>query len=556
MKNRFLALFMATLFVISSIVLTNVSAAGTWREFFDNQNISLTREVQAEVLVKKDSATRYAKKANITAADAASLSEFDFKATAKMSSVKSDFNLILGVARDFIDTMSPSEQAALTDDLNNSLITGEFVITIQVPKNLTVDESYKLNGVGFDVAGTVFEETVPREYVEETNWNQYKVTMNVIGGTKVSDIEGDINNKLNDIVFTCENAQPTEFGVYDVIIEASGSVNIGGFADINFVFKPDVKKATIVATEKRLGDVVVDAGDPLPDVTIAFVFGDEVDVIPSITGKGSASVNLDTLAKPEKEGYLFGGFFSDKALTIPLSGNITTDTDMIIYGKWVNAEVPDAFESGIHKVYVLGYPDGLVRPEENISREEAITMFYRLMKHEEIDVEFTGPETKAYTDVAPDRWSAEAIYEMSGTGILKGYPDGSFKPAKNITRAEFAAIISRFVEDRQETGTVFADIAGHWAETEILTAAAHGWVIGYEDGSYKPEQFITRIEAIKIINRMLVRYATADGLLEGIRIFSDCPETDKYFLDIVEASNTHKYTRKEDGFSEQWVPAE
>lgn len=206
-----------------------------------------------------------------------------------------------------------------------------------------------------------------------------------------------------------------------------------------------------------------------------------------------------------------------------------------------------------HGAYISGYPDGTVRPQANISREETAAIFYRLLDEESRSrYHSTG---SSYSDMTPARWSDESIATMAKAGILSGYPDGAFRPGQSITRAEFAAIAARFDSGTDEGGLQFPDIAGHWAEKEIKRAAAAGWISGYPDGTFKPNQPITRAEAVTLINRMLDRQPeTAKDLLSGMKTWSDNVDQNAwYYLAIQEAGNGHEYTRKNDKVHETWT---
>ncbi|MBQ8263764.1 MAG: S-layer homology domain-containing protein, partial [Oscillospiraceae bacterium] len=166
------------------------------------------------------------------------------------------------------------------------------------------------------------------------------------------------------------------------------------------------------------------------------------------------------------------------------------------------APVPEVFTDD-HYAYVIGYPDGTVRPSANITRAEVATIFFRLLD-DEVRAQFMTTENE-FTDIADGAWYNTAISTMAAMGIVNGYEDGSFQPNKNITRAEFAAIAARFDLEANAEGNPFTDIAGHWAESEICKAANNGWVKGYEDGSFQPNEFISRAEAMTMLGRLLER---------------------------------------------------
>ena len=197
-----------------------------------------------------------------------------------------------------------------------------------------------------------------------------------------------------------------------------------------------------------------------------------------------------------------------------------------------------------HFAYVIGYPDGTVHPNGQITRAEVATIFFRLLRDEVRDGAFTT--SNSYSDVAYGKWYNNPISTMSALGIITGYPDGTFKPNKPITRAEFAAIAARFDETQSGKSAIFSDVIGHWAAKEIGIAYYNDWIKGYPDGTFKPDQNITRAEAMTMINRVLERKPESPAdLLTNMNKWTDNMDTSKwYYLDVQEATNSHAYTRK------------
>ncbi len=197
-----------------------------------------------------------------------------------------------------------------------------------------------------------------------------------------------------------------------------------------------------------------------------------------------------------------------------------------------------------HFAYVIGYPDGTVHPNGQITRAEVATIFFRLLRDEVRDGAFATSNT--YSDVAYGKWYNNPISTMSALGIITGYPDGTFKPNKPITRAEFAAIAARFDETQSGKSATFSDVIGHWAAKEIGIAYYNDWIKGYPDGTFKPDQNITRAEAMTMINRVLERKPESPAdLLTNMNKWTDNMDTSKwYYLDVQEATNSHSYTRK------------
>ena len=197
-----------------------------------------------------------------------------------------------------------------------------------------------------------------------------------------------------------------------------------------------------------------------------------------------------------------------------------------------------------HYAYIVGYPDGNVKPEGNITRAEVATIFFRLLTDESRN-EFWS-QTNNYSDVSEDAWYNNAVSTLSNAGIIDGYEDGTFKPDGNITRAEFATIAVRFFEATYDGEDLFSDIAGHWAQDYIHEAANAGIVDGYPDGTFRPQQYITRAEAMTMVNRTIDRHPDADHLLDDMITWPDNPETAWYYEQVQEATNSHEYTMNTD----------
>lgn len=204
-----------------------------------------------------------------------------------------------------------------------------------------------------------------------------------------------------------------------------------------------------------------------------------------------------------------------------------------------------------HYAYIIGYTDGLVHPEANITRAEVATIFFRLMT-DEFRMEHWATEN-SFPDVQAKNWFNNGVSTSAKAGIIKGYEDGSFRPNRNITRAEFAAIAARFLSDEVNLPVSFSDISGHWAENEINRAVKAGWIKGYTDGAFRPDQPITRAEAVTLINRMLDRTPDKDHLLPDMIRWPDNTEDKWYYAAMQEATNSHDYERLEMDVTEDWT---
>ena len=267
--------------------------------------------------------------------------------------------------------------------------------------------------------------------------------------------------------------------------------------------------------------------------------------------------------------YSFSGWKTAGGTT--LTGEQELTGDVTLYGVWTFTKksssgghrpsnppvtIPDDVPTGLngkdHYAYVVGYPDGMVYPQKNITRAEVATIFFRLLEDETREANMT--KSNGYNDMKDGAWYTCAVSTLSKMGIIKGYEDGSFKPDASISRAEFAAIAARFDPDGDTTPATFSDVSSHWAKDEISIAANHGWIKGYEDGSFKPDQKITRAETMTLVNRVLKRLPeTKDDLHKDMKTWPDNQnESAWFYLAVQEATNSHYQNLKKDGTHEKW----
>lgn len=296
------------------------------------------------------------------------------------------------------------------------------------------------------------------------------------------------------------------------------------------------------------------------DVTFT---GESKDVIyngkdQSITGitatglvDGHSYSGLSYLATGLKTG-VYPGAFSGSAIIVDADGN---DVTANYEPKTVPGvlTIQQLLEKDEHFNYVIGYPDGTIRPEGNISRAEVAAIFFRLLT-DNARAQYDSVEN-SFTDVAANAWYTRAISTLAKAGILLGDDSGSFRPDDYITRAEMAAIISRF-DNLTELGKTFNDIEGHWAQRYIELAATNGWINGYEDGSFRPNADITRAETFAMINRVLERHVVSqeDLLLDEMNVWIDNMDPSVwYYYDVQEATNNHECQRIDMSTNEKWT---
>ena len=225
-------------------------------------------------------------------------------------------------------------------------------------------------------------------------------------------------------------------------------------------------------------------------------------------------------------------------------------------GRKPTVTIPDDVPTGLngddHYAYIVGYPNGNVEPNGNITRAEVATIFFRLLTEKVRTANST--QSNSLSDVTRGQWFNHAVSTLSSMGIVKGHNDGTFAPNAPITRAEFAAIAARFDDKNTNTSSKFTDIASHWAKNEIGIAANKGWINGYPDGTFRPNQYITRAEAMTLVNRVLNRLPeNSSDLLDSMIKWPDNSDASAwYYLAVQEATNSHYYKTKENKF-EKWT---
>ena len=275
--------------------------------------------------------------------------------------------------------------------------------------------------------------------------------------------------------------------------------------------------------------------------------------------------NSDVVIRPvpTKEGYTFTGWkigtadaenFKMPAHDVTIEGTFAKNSSGHHHRR-PTVTIPDKVPTGLngndHYAYIVGYPDKTVRPQNGITRAEVATIFFRLLTDETRNANST--KSNSYSDVAAGAWYNHAVSTLSAMGIVKGDSNGKFNPNAPITRAEFAAIAARFDDKANSTTADFSDIVSHWAKNEISAASNNGWINGYPDGTFRPDNKITRAEAMTLVNRVLKRLPeTAEDLHDDMIKWSDNSDASQWFyLAVQEATNSHYYKAKENKF-EKW----
>jgi len=399
--------------------------------------------------------------------------------------------------------------------------------------------------------------TADGEIADVTEYDTLKITVEAKSPTDGTLVYGDlaknVEEVLADISYTVDNVSVNEASVSDPIyctvsISMAGGIVIGNnISTINFTTKqlannedtyPGVKdweeiSATMIIAKKSGGGNIVPGGSghgglgtPVPTATPAPA---TTEPIATATPDPDATMDPNTPSS-----------------TIP-----PYDPS--------NNTVPSTLNGDDHFVYIIGYPEGDVRPEGNITREEVATIFYRILADEYRDTIYTKHHN--YSDVELSRWSNKAIATLTNGGFIQGYGDdnNTFKPAGDMTRLEFIVMATNFL-DESDAGfdylddVKFTDVPGKlaWGQEALQKAAIAELIDEDERTSFRPEEKIKRHEAMKIINRLLVRNVKADGLIDGFVQWPDNPVDAKYYFEVIEATNSHTFTRLADGY-EKWT---
>ena len=267
-----------------------------------------------------------------------------------------------------------------------------------------------------------------------------------------------------------------------------------------------------------------------------------------------------TVAKPKDPvngGYIFDGWYTDKTYRTPYNFATVLTQDTTIYAKWFLIALPGVtikkttpkLNTSDHFAYVQGYPDGTVKPAGNITRAETAAILFRLMDEGSRKTYYS---TKSgFRDVATGSWYNTYVATLNNAGVITDSSNGYFRPNEAITRAELAAMLANFTETAG-AANYFNDVsASYWAANAIAICAKLGWITGYPDGTFRPDRNVTRAELMAMINRATGRAPkSADAFLPGMKTWSDNTADKWYYLDVQEATNSHSYTVKD---SEKWT---
>lgn len=458
----------------------------------------------------------------------------------------------------YVGEKDPAFEATVTGTINNDTVS----YTISREKGETAG-TYSITPAGAEAQGnytvtynagtlTIKE----RPYIPPVNPPiTDKITVEITGNSDSVVYDGtehsvkDYTVKISDSRYTEKDftfsgkalASGVNAGTYEMGLKADQFKNTNArFKNVEFVIKAD---GVLTITQRPL-TITAGSAEGIAPVTCdkytveGLATGDKVDSV-KITGIQSEPGESPNVA-------------SD-AVIKNAKGEDVTANYKITYVNGVLKAI-EVLNKEIHFNYVIGYTDGTIRPNNDISRAEVATIFFRLLTDEAREQYTTTAGN--FTDVKAGMWCNRAIATLTNMGIIKGYTDGSFQPNKSITRAELATIIARFAKLDVNTKT-FSDINGHWAQKNIELAAGNGWINGYEDGTFRPNNNITRAETFAMINRVLDRQTeSVSDLLptSEMNMWSDnLNENAWYYKDVQEATNYHKCDRVGDSVYEKWT---
>ena len=382
-----------------------------------------------------------------------------------------------------------------------------------------------------------------------------KITVEITGNSDSVVYDGtehsvkDYTVKISDSRYTEKDftfsgkalASGINAGTYEMGLKADQFKNTNArFKNVEFIIKAD---GVLTITQRPL-TITAGSAEGIAPVTC-----DKYTVEGLATGDKVDSVKLTGIQSEPGE----SPNVASDAVIKNAKGEDVTANYKITYVNGVLKAI-EVLNKEIHFNYVIGYTDGTIRPNNDISRAEVATIFFRLLTDEAREQYTTTAGN--FTDVKAGMWCNRAIATLTNMGIIKGYTDGSFRPNADITRAELATIIARFAKLDVNTKT-FSDINGHWAQKNIELAAGNGWINGYEDGTFRPNNNITRAETFAMINRVLDRQTeSVSDLLptSDMNMWSDnLNENAWYYKDVQEATNYHKCDRVGDSVYEKWT---
>ncbi|MBR5239717.1 MAG: S-layer homology domain-containing protein [Clostridia bacterium] len=554
--------------LLAVMMLFQLGSTAFAASYTDNVDVTANLQVTSAGTPMAESTPN---EASVSKTDSEAFPAFDFRCVLNMDPVRAKFNDYYNNWISILNYAGPSDRIdALNAQLQAMQVTGSFTAEIIYPNTVTIPAEFLVDNqmVGFDDNAKLIFGNDTRSVTNGINTKTLSITFSIVGTEAAgrpgyvvaNDLFANINTYLSNFTLTLPNVGTTTYGTHIVQGKLTGTtVATGDTTTLTITYQTNPEYATAIATVTEQGNRPIPTSSPIPTSTPApeeikyavnfFVDGETADCNSVIKAAG-ATVSLSDLPIPYQDGYSFNGWYTEKELVNKVTADFTLTKNVNLYGKFVRNQSASNLNDTDHFAYIIGYPEGNVRPESPITREEVATIFFRLLK-DNMRNELLA-KTNGFTDIDDDRWSNTAISTLINGGFLTGYEDGTFRPDAPITRAEFATIASRLDTMITDATHNFTDVSGHWAEAYIANAVAKGWITGYEDGTFCPDQIITRAEAVTIVNRMLNRFLHHEGAHEDAATWPDNPQDAWYHLAIVEATNGHDYDRSEGSVYENW----
>ena len=483
----------------------------------------------------------------------------------------------------FIVSYYDSEGTALTDDHTPGVYAARFNLSDAAPASLTIESDGSVTGlmIGGNTV-RVADGTLTIRYVsDEDEASDNELTEPVVSqvpetledmavaviqdgatyhtngsNSGLGESNGKIHLMFDDLLPTGTGGASTDR--IQMLIEKAESDNVLSFDGMDYQFKyldlVDYSNGNAwVSTDKNIiiywpypAGTDQDTKFTLLHFTglhREYSLGSEEDLTSQINASVIETVsvtNTDQGIRFTLQGDAVNGSFSpfalvweEAAVTPPVTPSEPADPD--------DTGVSDLLDTENHNQYLFGYPEGTFGPDQNMTRAEVAQMFYNLLVDKNVAI------TASFEDVPADAWYAKSVNTLASMGIISGVGENRFEPERSITRAEFTSMAMKFTKGALDGTNVFSDVhSGDWFYEAVVGSIQYGWIEGYEDGTFRPENRITRVEVTSIVNKMLGRFADREfvaGHADELNSFSDVTSTHWGYYHIVEATNSHTYTK-------------
>ena len=449
-----------------------------------------------------------------------------------------------------------SDIVAVAEDQNEYYVNGNQEVVVDAKDvDLLVDDvvdsakatlNSKLASMGYDTSNVIYKYF---DLVDTSNGNAWITSAKPM--TIYLPYSGNISSNTKIHVIHFDGLDRNYKNLNDKLSEKDPKKLNAVYQDGYIVFQTTSFSPFALIVEDNSGTVNPNPGgggtSTSDDYTLHYVTNGG-EKLSSETKSHSWTKDYEDLPTPERDGYTFVGWYWDLRLTDPVRDDIKIDKSTVdIYAKWEkdgtwtgSGDVSAWLDTVNHKAFLSGYPDGTFGTDRNMTRAEVAQMFYSLLLDKDVKI------TKTFTDVPADAWYAKAVNTLASLGMLGGYPDGTFQPNRTITRAEFAVVALAFTDGGSGASCSFTDVSRNdWFYKYAAQASEYGWIGGYPDGSFRPNNKITRAEVSVIVNNMLGRDADERFIDQNsgeLVSFSDLTDGHWAYYAVMEATNSHKHS--------------